>query len=404
MKIALVTPFDVAHPGGVTEHVAHLRAEFLALGHEVSVLAPALDDAGEDGLGHGFVADGRTDRQPRASFHGIGRLVTIPTNGSRARVTLDPTRFRQVRALLARERFDIVHAQSPLTPAVPWLALLASKTVNVGTFHAYRPTSAWYAALAPVLRPVVARLHGRIAVSAPARRFIGRYFPGAYEVIPNGVDVARFNRSVAPLPWAGCAPTILFVGRHDEPRKGLPDLLRAMPGVRGGVPAARLVVVGAGDERKHARLLANLRLDAPAVVTFAGMVPAAEVPRFYASCDLVCSPATGNESFGIVLLEAMASGKPVVATDIPGYAEVLTPGAEGLLVPPADPDALAGALIRLLLDRDLCARFGAAGCATAARYAWPRVAAQVLDAYERARLVARADGRVVPVPIGSASD
>jgi phosphatidylinositol alpha-mannosyltransferase len=232
------------------------------------------------------------------------------------------------------------------------------------------------------------RLHGRIAVSEPARRYISRYFPGPYDVIPNGVDVERFC-AATPLPWAGASPTVLFVGRHEEPRKGLPELLRALPEVCRRVPGTRLVVAGTGDMDRHAGLMADLRLDTSGVVTFAGMVPAEEIPRYFASCDVYCSPATGNESFGIVLLEAMASGKPVVASDIAGYASVVTTGQEGALVPPEDPPALARALARLLLDPELRWRQGEAGRETAARYDWSRIAAQVLDAYEKAQAVAR---------------
>jgi phosphatidylinositol alpha-mannosyltransferase len=311
----------------------------------------------------------------------IGRALTLPTNGSRARITLDFTRFGEVRRVLAQERFDVVHVHAPLTPALTWMALFSSRSVNVATFHAYRAGSAWYRALAPVFHPVVRRLDARIAVSEPAARFIAAYFPGDYTIIPNGIDIERFGPDQAwPKVGENGSPQILFVGRHDEPRKGLPDLLRALPSIRAAVPGCHLTVVGDGDVGRHADLLDGIGRDG---VTFTGQVSAEDLPRYYASADLFCAPSTDNESFGIVLLEAMASDVPVVASDIPGYASVMTDGREGLLVPPRNPDALANAVIQLLSDPDLRAACAAAGRSTAASYAWPIVAARVIDLYER---------------------
>ncbi len=368
MKIALVTPFDLARPGGVAEHVIHLGQEFARLGHEVTTLTPK--------------ADPRAIRRADAvGVHEIGRALTLPTNGSRARITLDLTRFGEARRLLRREQFDVVHVHAPLTPALTWMALFASRTSNVATFHAYRDGSAWYRALAPVFRPAVRRLDARIAVSEPAARFIGTYFPGEYTIIPNGIDIDRFRPDRAkPNEGSDESPRILFVGRHDEPRKGLSDLLRAFPAIRAAIPSCRLTVVGDGDAGRHAELLDAIGREG---ITFTGQVSAEDLPRYFAGSDLFCAPSTDNESFGIVLLEAMASALPVVASKIPGYASVMTDGREGLLVPPRDPDALAHAAIRLLTDRELSTACAAAGRATAATYAWSIIAARVIDLYER---------------------
>lgn len=366
MKVALVTPYDVAQPGGVSDHITHLRTEFGELGHETVVLAPRARKGGLE------VGDG---------FYGIGRPIAIPSNGSTARLTFDVTLYAAVKALMRRERFDIVHVHEPLVPALPYMVLLNSAATNIATFHAFRSSSAWYTTLKPYLNLMLSRLDGRIAVSLPALEFVSQYFEGSYEVIPNGIDVARF-RDPEPLPWAQDGrPRILFVGRFTEPRKGFKYLLRAMPLIHQQFPDARLVVVGTGRPEKYSGLLERYRVGN---VDFVGHVPFHELPRYYASCDVFCAPSVARESFGIVLLEAMASGKAVVAGDNPGYASVLSHGREGLLVRPKDDQGLALAVVRLLADAGLRRQFGAAGRATAGRYDWPLVARRVLDVYERA--------------------
>ncbi len=367
MKIAQVSPYDVGHPGGVAEHINHLRNEFLRLGHEVVVIAPRSAKGGLE------VSDG---------FYGIGRPVSIPGNGSKVRLTFDVTLYAEVKRLMREEQFDVVHLHEPLTPVLPYMVLLTSKSVNVATFHAFRVSNPWYSAFKPYMSFVLGRLDGRIAVSDPAREFVSQSFDGPYEVIPNGISPARFGCDVQPLPWAADGvPRILFVGRFDEQRKGFKYLLRAMPLVRQQFPNARLVVVGTGKPEKFDDLRERYGIWR---VDFIGFVPSEELPRYYASCDVFCAPSIRGESFGIVLLEAMASGKPVVASDIPGYASVMTNGQEGLLVPPRDPQALALALVRVLADQDLRRKLGAMGPHTAGQYAWPRVAARVLDTYQRA--------------------
>ena len=367
VKIALVSPYDFFHPGGGSEHIAHLRDEFRRLGHEVTVMAPRTRRGGLE------VADG---------FYGIGRTVSVPGNGSTVRLTFDVTLYAAVKALMRRERFDVVHLHEPLTPVLPYMVLLNSPATNVATFHASRGTPyPWYAAFKPYMSFVLSRLDGRIAVSEPAREFVSQYFEGPYEIVPNGIDVDRYG-DVEPFPWAGDGvPRILFVGRFEEGRKGFKYLLRAMPLVRQQFPEARLVVAGTGRPERFAGLMERYGVSG---VDFVGFVPDAEKPRYYASCDVFCAPSIRGESLGVVLLEGMASAKPIVAADITGYANVLTQGREGLLVPPRDPQALALALVRLLADRELRARLGAAGRVTAGGYAWPRIATRVLEVYDRA--------------------
>ncbi|MGI9148149.1 MAG: glycosyltransferase family 4 protein [Chloroflexota bacterium] len=369
MKLALVSPYDFAYPGGVTEHVANLAEQFLARGHEVHVVAPSSDDEAE----------------PISSFdapvHRIGRVVSIPANGSVARITLSLRSYLQTKRLLQEQQFDLIHLHEPMMPALPLTVLRHSNTTNVGTFHAFRNTPLTYFYSKPILRPFFRKLHGHITVSSAAQEFVGEYFPANYRVIPNGIDFARFFTRVAPVPQlADSRPTVLFVGRLEK-RKGLKFLLRAWPKVLERQPEARLVVVGRGRPLEGYRRFAARQGWSPEDVVFAGYVPSEDLPRYYQSCDVFCAPNTGQESFGIVLLEAMAAGAPIVASDIPGYRDVFSDGVQGLLVEPSNAGALADAVCRLLGNPELRSSMRRAGQDTAKHYDWPRVATQVLDYY-----------------------
>jgi phosphatidylinositol alpha-mannosyltransferase len=373
VKIAQVTPYDFSHPGGVSEHIGHLREEFIHQGHEVVVLAPRAQKGGLE------VRDG---------FYGIGRTVSIPGNGSKVRLTFDVTLYAAVKDLMQRERFDIVHLHEPLTPVLPYMVLLNSRSVNVATFHAFRDTNPWYSAFKPYMSFVLGRLDTKIAVSEPAREMVQQHFEGPYEVIPNGIDTDKFSAEIEPFPWAfDGIPRLLFVGRFDETRKGFKYLLRALPLIQQQFPEARLMVVGTGEQSHFDGLMERERVHG---VDFIGFVPRDELPRYYRSCDIFCAPSIHGESFGIVLLEAAASGRPVVGTNIPGYASVLTNGAEALLVEPRDPQALAIAIVRLLADREMRERMAEQGRITAAQYSWPKVASRVLASYHHAAVEAEA--------------
>lgn len=369
MKLALVSPYDFAYPGGVTEHVANLAEQFLARGHEVHIIAPSSDDESEPA-------------SVDAPVHRVGRVVSIPANGSVARITLSLRSYLQVKRLLQEERFDLIHLHEPMMPALPLTVLRHSGTTNVGTFHAFRNKTLTYFYGKPILRPFFSKLHGHIAVSEAAREFVGDYFRADYRVIPNGIDFERFNRRYAPLEQlVDDRPTVLFVGRLEK-RKGLRFLLRAWPMVLERHPEARLVVVGRGRPLEGYKRFAARHGWDPSDVLFTGYVPAEDLPRYYQACDVFCAPNTGQESFGIVLLEAMAAGAPIAASDIPGYRDVVTNGKEGLLVERKNPGALADVLCRMLGSPELRATMRRAGQLKARNYDWPEVAAQVLDYYE----------------------
>ena len=360
MKIALVSPYDFSYPGGVTVHISNLERYFTKWGHEVKILAPCSSPI----------------NNPRVIQ--IGHPVSVPSGGSIARITLSLTLNPRVRTILDKENFDVVHIHEPLTPMLPYSVLRLSRALNVGTFHACHQKAGLYGITRLILKHWFGRLHGRIAVSQPALEYVSKYFPGEYVVIPNGVDVQQFNPGTTKVTSNG-NKTILFVGRLEK-RKGLDYLLGAYQQIKLKSPGTKLVIVGPGSllRQKYDRLVKDRQLSD---VTFAGFVPNEELPRYYAAADVFCAPATGEESFGMVLLEAMAMGKPVVASAIKGYSQLINSGVDGLLVPPKNEAALAQAIISLLEDPVLCQNIALRGRIKAEGYAWENIAGRVMDYY-----------------------
>jgi phosphatidylinositol alpha-mannosyltransferase len=362
VKIGLVSPYVYPLPGGVTEHVRYLYENLRKRGHDVRIITSS----------HGLQSSSAGD------VIRIGKGFSVPANGSVGTLTVSPRFVSQVGDILARERFDLLHFHEPFVPFLSLVVLRQSTSVNVATFHAYGGFSPAYELGSRLLRPYARRLHGRIAVSAAARHFIDRYFPGDYKVIPNGVDVDRYRKAVPIARWQDGTRNILFVGRH-EPRKGLLELLKAFRILRKTGCQCRLLVVGSGpQEREARRYVATRRLQG---VEFLGRVTDAEKAQLFKTADVYVSPATGGESFGIVLLEAMAAGTPIVCSDIHGYKGVVRRGREGLLVPTRKPKAIASAVGQLLDDDALRAEMGRNGQARADDFSWERVTAKVDDYY-----------------------
>jgi phosphatidylinositol alpha-mannosyltransferase len=371
LKVALVSPYDFSHPGGVTEHITHLSRVLRERGATVKLIGPASGDlpapVGELGVD---------------DFYRVGRPFPVPVNGSIARITMSFHLSRRISRMLDQERFDVIHCHEPLLPALPITVLRASKVCNVGTFHAYARSSTAYYYGRRLVRGSFRKLHGRIAVSEPAREFVSKYFNADYQVVPNGVDLGRFGQGVKPLPSLRDGKlNLLFVGRLEK-RKGLGDLLRAYVNLKQRIPELRLIVVG--DGRMRGGYERYIESQAIPDVLMAGHVSPDELPRYHASADIFVAPNTGQESFGIVLLEAMAAGLPVVATDIPGFTQVVSPGEQGILVRRNDPVSLSSAINLLAADPVLRARLGAAGRQSAMNYSWERVGDQVVDVYENA--------------------
>jgi phosphatidylinositol alpha-mannosyltransferase len=367
MKIALVSPYDFAYPGGVVNHISCLERQFTRMGHEVKIIAPA--SKAVHTLGDRFIR--------------IGTPRPIPVSGSIARVTVSVRLESQINEAFDRENFDICHLHEPLMPTVCTTTLRLKRTPMVGTFHASgaRP---WYTMFGPVAKWYLNRwfnkLDGRIAVSQPALEYINSYFPADYTVIPNGIDTGHFSDHVPPLDEFNDGKlNILFVGRMEK-RKGFDYLWKAYKQVKQKIPDCRLIAVGPGVRlrNKYQRRINRSSLDD---VVFTGYATYNDLPKYYKTADIVCLPATGWESFGIVLLEAMSVGKPVIASDIAGYAGVLTDKAEGFLVPPKNANKLAEALLTMMTDKELRQQMADRGRVKARGYDWSYIAQRVLDFY-----------------------
>ena len=368
MKIALVSPYDYPYPGGVTEHITALDKEFRALGHDTRILAASTTD--EDVLSEHVI---------KVS----GAVSNVSFSGSKARITLSLSVYRRIKQILKQEKFDVVHVHEPTVPILSLAVLRHSHALNVGTFHAYRESNAIYGSLRPLLQRVFNRLDGRIFVSEPVREYVSRYFPGASMIIPNGIDCARFDSpDIKPIEqFNDGRPNILFVGRLEK-RKGFRHLIRAFPHIKKAVPNARLIVVGAFSDKDKAPFVRYARALKLRGVHFVGYVSPEEMARYHRTATIFCAPNTGFESFGIVLLEAMAAGLPIVASDIAGFRTVVANDCEGVLVPPGDEQALAESIVALLKDPHRRAQMCECGKRKAAQYDWKIIAQRVLAFYD----------------------
>ena len=295
--------------------------------------------------------------------------------------------------MLEREKFDIIHHHEPFVPFLSFQILDSAKCPNVATFHAFGGFSFSYWSGRVVLDHYMSKIDERIAVSSAARYFVSRYFPGDYRIIPNGVDVDTFTNA-KPFPeFRDGKVNILFVGRV-EPRKGAMYLLKAYAQVKQRHPDTRLIIVGRGPEIGDLRRFVHGHRVSD--VFFAGRVDDVDKARFYKTADVFVAPSTGQESFGIVLLEAMAAGCAVIASDIHGYKRVVQRNVSGLLVEPRDPDALAEALERLVGDPELRRRLGEAGARRAPEFDWTHVTSEIVRVYES--VIAR---REKPAPVAT---
>jgi phosphatidylinositol alpha-mannosyltransferase len=369
VKVGIVVPFSWSYLGGVGDHADGQSAALEALGVETRVV---IGDDPPGSFSRFIHPDApRKDERP-ANVLSVGTTVTVPANDSRTHIVLSPQAVFRVRRLLRRERFDVVHIHEPMTPALCVSALIFAECPVVATWHATGPLN-WMKMGLPLWGCLMDRIDHRIAVSESARASASRYLPGEFEIIPNGITVPP---SADP---GGREDRIVFIGRND-PRKGLEVLLRAWPDVRRQT-GARLRVIGADPQ--SVRLLLRRIGTSDEGIDLLGVVVGDPLTEELSKAKALAAPSLGRESFGMVLTRAFGCATPVVATDIPGYAAVMTPEV-GIVVPPGDASSLGAALVSLLRDEPMRRRMGAAARERALeKYAWSKLAGRLVQIYEQ---------------------
>ncbi len=364
MRIGLACPYTWDVPGGVQVHIRDLAETLIQLGHEVSVITPVDDE----------------DTLPPYAVS-AGKAKSVPYNGSVTRILMGPVSGARVRRWVRDNDFDVVHAHEPTSPSVSLLACLAFNGPLVATYHTSNPRSRILTALQSALQLALEKVRANIAVSEAARRTIVEHLGVDAVLIPNGVVMAPYE-AAGPLPaFAGdpAPPTLAFVGRIDEPRKGLSVLLAALPAIAAAVPDVRLLVAGPGDVK-------DVQQDLPprlrSHVHVLGRISDADKASLFHTADVYVAPNTGQESFGIVLLEAMASGTPVIASDIDAFRRVLDGGRAGRLFVNEDAADLARVAIDLLRAPGARRELSAIGAQVVQQYDWSVVAAEIVQVYE----------------------
>ncbi|MDY6788190.1 MAG: glycosyltransferase family 4 protein [candidate division WOR-3 bacterium] len=364
LKILLVSDMYYPLPGGIPEHIHNLYLVMKRKGHCVHILT------GKSFTNKSHVSD---------DVKRFGHSISVPANKSFSQITMGVNMFGQIKSLLEKEQYDIVHIHGSLAPTLPILTLYLSRGTNIVTFHAAHNHSVGYSALQSPLSKLFRKIHGPIAVSKEAERSIEKYFPANYRIIPNGVDVERFSHKNRILEkFNDNKINLLFVGRHD-PRKGIKYLYKAMDYVIKKHRNVRLIVVGKGFLKRYYKL--SISEESRDYIEFQDYVDYDLLPLYYRTADIFISPATGGESFGIVLLESMASGTPIVASRIRGYRQVAKHRYNAFFVKPEDPVELAEGINELIENEQLRKDLISNGLKHVQRYSWENVTQEVLDYY-----------------------
>jgi len=367
LRIGMVCPYGWDIPGGVQIHVRELAEHFISQGHYVSVIAPVAD---EDAIIDPWLVS-------------AGRPVPIPFNGSVARVLFGPIASSRVRQWIAQGEFDVLHMHEPGIPSISLLACWSAEGAMVGTFHASTPKMRAIASVGPLIEPMIEKLSARIAVSEMAQATLSNLYGTEAVVIPNGIDCARFGSARKLTDVQPITPVrtlrIGFLGRFEETRKGFPLLLQALPRVLKAIPNLELIVAGPGEPEK---ILSKLDPAIARHIKFLGRISEQEKVEFLSSLDLYIAPNTGGESFGIILAEAMASGAPVLASNIPAFVDLLATGDSGETFISEDVGDLAKSIIELLKNPARLRTLAENGMSSAIRFDWGSVAAQIMSVYE----------------------
>ncbi|MDI6850598.1 MAG: glycosyltransferase family 4 protein [bacterium] len=376
MRVLMATDHYYPYPGGITEHTYHLSKELIRLGVQVEILT--------SNFPHQFVEEPPDSKNIKV--HRVGKSYYIRANKSQTCFSFSKKITTEIRNIVENGNYDIVHSQNSVVPTIPFLSLLYSKSINFATFHSYHGFSLGYELFKPLLLPVYNKLDGKIFVSRPALQTIERHFPiGEHKIIPNGIDVEKFNPIGDfynfPFQRKEHEIYILFVGRL-ELRKGTKYLIRAFNIIGKKYPETRLIIGGDGPLRNSLEKMVDP--DLADRVNFLGFISSNRLPALYRSCDIFVSPAIGGESFGIVLLEAMASGKPVIASNNEGYMELVSDGIDGFLFERKNVAQLVDKLELLIKNPDLRRKLGEKARLKALNYSWPKIAKEVLEYYEYA--------------------
>ena len=360
LKIGIVCPYSWDTPGGVQNHIRDLAEFLITAGHEVSVLAPALDE----------------EKLPDYVVN-AGKPISIPYNGAVARILFGPVAFSRVRQWISQGDFDLLHLHEPAIPSISLLACWAADGPMVGTFHAAAKRQKIIFAIGPILEPAIEKLSARIAVSEAARLTLTDHLDTDAIVIPNGIYASRYHDGVAQEKWQG--NTIGFIGRFEEPRKGLSVLLEALPVIARFAPDVRVIVAGPGDPTVVEKVIdPQLRHR----FQFLGKISEQDKANFMSSVSIYVAPNTGGESFGIILAEALAGGACVVASDIPAFDDLLGHGEFGALFQSEDPTDLAKVIIDLLRDDKKRFELAKAGRSRGQSFDWEIIAQQIFSVYE----------------------
>jgi phosphatidylinositol alpha-mannosyltransferase len=360
LKIGIVCPYSWDTPGGVQNHIRDLAEFLIAAGHEVSVLSPALDD----------------EKLPEYVVN-AGKPISIPYNGAVARILFGPVAFSRVRQWISQGDFDLLHLHEPAIPSISLLACWAADGPMVGTFHAAAKRQKIIFAIGPILEPAIEKLSARIAVSEAARLTLTDHLDTDAIVIPNGIYASRYHNGVAQEKWQG--NTIGFIGRFEEPRKGLSVLLEALPVIARFAPDVRVIVAGPGDPTEVKKAIdPQLRHR----FEFLGKISEQDKANFMSSVSIYVAPNTGGESFGIILAEALAGGACVVASDIPAFDDLLGHGEFGALFKSEDPTDLAKVIIDLLRDDKKRFELAKSGRSRGQSFDWEVIAQQIFSVYE----------------------
>jgi phosphatidylinositol alpha-mannosyltransferase len=360
LKIGIVCPYSWDTPGGVQNHIRDLAEYLIAAGHQVSVLAPAIDE----------------EKLPEYVVN-AGKPIAIPYNGAVARVLFGPVAFSRVRQWISNGDFDLLHLHEPAIPSISLLACWAADGPMVGTFHAAAKRQKIIFAIGPILEPAIEKLSARIAVSEAARLTLTDHLDTDAVVIPNGIFASRYQDGVPQAKWQG--NTIGFIGRYEEPRKGLSVLLDALPVIARFVPDVRVIVAGPGDSTEVEKSIDPQLRER---FTFLGKISEEDKANFMSSIAIYVAPNTGGESFGIILAEALAGGACVVASDIPAFDDLLGHGEFGALFTSEDATDLAKVVIDLLRDENKRNDLAAIGRSRGQSFDWDIVAQQIYSVYE----------------------